>query len=332
LADRLGGQLSSESASSQEESNAVATSVSSPAPPPSRVTLLIRATRPPALLSSLVPCLAGGLLAINSGRARWGLLAVALVAMLFLHAGVNSSNDVEDAARGVDGPDKLRNSGVFNTGQLSLGEGRRFYAACFGLAFGLGLVICAIQGPALLVIGTIGILGGLLYTAGPWPYKNVGLGEPLIVLLMGPLITQGAYTAVTGDAFAAQALWLGAGPGLLIAAVLSANNLEDIQGDAAAGLHTVAVRLGFARSQRLYVATLGTVALAPCVLWLSGLYDAWILLPLLVAPLLVARSREALSATAPGDRVLDQLTDRTGQVHVLFCLLLCVAAVLARTL
>ena len=310
----------------------LAASVSSSAPPPGRLTLLLRATRPPALLSSLVPCLAGGLVAINSGRATWSLLVVALVAMLVLHAGVNSSNDVEDAARGVDGPDKLRNSGVFNTGQLSIGEGRRFYGACFGVAFLLGIAICVVQGPVLLIIGVIGILGGLFYTAGPWPYKNVGLGEPLIILLMGPLITQGAYTAVTGDGFAAVAFWLGAGPGLLIAGVLSANNLEDIRGDAAAGLHTVAVRLGFARSQRLYACTLASVVVAQLVLWLSGLFDAWILLPLLTAPLLAVRAREALSAAAPGDPALDELTGRTGQVHGLFCLLLCVGVVLARAL
>jgi 1,4-dihydroxy-2-naphthoate octaprenyltransferase len=312
--------------------NEFATSLPAAQPRPGRLGLYVRSTRPPALLSSLIPALAGALIAINSGRASWGLLPVALIAMLFLHAGTNSSNDVEDAARGVDGPDKLRNSGVFNTGLLSTGEGRRFYGACFAVAFLLGIVICLVQGPALLVIGVTGILAGLLYTAGPWPYKYAGLGEPIIIVVMGPLITQGAYTAVTGDAFAASAFWLGLGPGLLIAAVLSANNLEDIEGDGAAGLHTVAVRLGFHRSQRLYALTLFAVLPAQIALWLSGLFNAWILLPLVLLPLLWTRAREALGAAAPGDRVLDELTARTGQVHVLFSSLLCLAIVLARAL
>ncbi len=309
-----------------------ATSLAAPVPVPGRLGLWVRATRPPALLTSLLPCLAGGLIAIDSGRATWGLLGVALVAILFLHAGTNASNDVEDAARGVDSPDKLRNSRVFNTGALSVQEGRRLYAGCFVVAFLLGIVICLVQGPALLVIGIIGILGGLLYTAGPWPYKYVGLGEPAIVLLMGPLITQGSYTAVTGDAFAANAFWLGLGPGLLIAAVLSANNLEDIVDDGAAGLHTVAVRLGFARAQRLYALTLLAVIPAQLALWLSGLFDAWILLPLLVLGVLLARAREALGARAPGDPTLAELTARTGQLHILFCVLLCVGVGLARAL
>jgi 1,4-dihydroxy-2-naphthoate octaprenyltransferase len=316
----------------EEEMNDIATSLPSAVPRPARLTLWIRATRPPSLATSALPCLAGGLVAINSGRATWALLVVALVAIVFLHAGTNASNDVEDAARGVDGPDKMRNSRVFNTGLLSTQEGRRLYGSCFAVAFVLGLVICFIQGPALLVIGIIGILGGLLYTAGPWPYKYAGFGEPAIVLLMGPLITQGSYTAVSGDPFAASAFWLGLGPGLLIAAVLSANNLEDIVDDGAKGLHTVAVRLGFARARRLYASTLLAVIPAQLALWLSGLFDAWILLPLLVLPVLVARAREPLGAGAPGDHALDELTARTGQLHVLFCALLCLAVVLARTL
>jgi 1,4-dihydroxy-2-naphthoate octaprenyltransferase len=270
--------------------------------------------------------------AINSGRATWSLLLVALVAMLFLHAGTNASNDVEDAARGVDSPEKLRNSQVFNTGQLTTQEGRRFYGICFGVAFVLGIVICLVQGPALLVIGIIGLLGGLLYTAGPWPYKYVGLGEPAIVLLMGPLITQGSYTAVTGDAFSANAFWLGVCPGLLIAGVLSANNIEDLEGDGAAGLRTLAVRFGFDRARLLYVLILLTVIPVQVALWVSGLFDAWILLPLIVVPLLLARVREARGAVGPGVGVLDDLTARTAQIHVLFSALLCVGVVLARAL
>jgi 1,4-dihydroxy-2-naphthoate octaprenyltransferase len=298
----------------------------------SRVRLWIRATRPLDILTSLLPGLAGGAVAINSGRATWWLLVPAMVALAFLHAGVNASNEVEDAARGVDGPDKMRGSRVFNTGLLGTREGRFLYGSCFAAAFVLGIVICTVQGPALLVIGVIGILGGLLYTAGPWPYKYVGLGEPAIVLLMGPLLTQGSYTAVTGDAFAAGPFWLGIGPGLLIACVLLANNIEDIHGDRAAGARTLAVQLGFPRARRIY--TVGLLAIIPTqlVLWLSGLFNAWILVPLLITPLLAARIRTIATATAAEDPRLENMTAATAQVHLLFCALLALAVVLARAL
>ena len=220
-------------------------SVAVPQPSPSKLALAVRATRPPYLPTSVLPALAGALVAIGNDAADWWLLPLVLVATLLVHAGVDITNEVEDAANGVDSPDKMDNSRVFSAGLLSIAEGRRIYAAVFAVALVLGLVLCAVQTWALLPYGLAGILGGWLYTGGPRPYKYDGLGDPMIVWLMGPLLTQGAYTAITGDAFSAAAFWVGLFPGLLITAVLEGNNLSDIPGDAAAGVRTLAVRVGF---------------------------------------------------------------------------------------
>jgi 1,4-dihydroxy-2-naphthoate octaprenyltransferase len=296
-----------------------------------RLRLWYRSLRAPTLLTSVVPAAAGGLTAIDVRGVDWWLLAVALLALLGVHAGTNISNDVEDAARGVDPPDKvLRNSQVFNTGRLTIREGRLLYGSCFTGALLLGMTIAAVQGPAILVIGVIGLLGGLLYTAGPVPYKYLGLGEAAIVLLMGPLMTQGAATAVTGDPFSARAFWVGVGPGLLITAVLASNNLDDIDGDRDAGARTLAVRIGFARYRIVYVAAVLAVIPTQLVLWASGLFDAWILLPLAVTPLLISRAREVRNLRRSDDPALATLTPRTGQVHLLFAALLVAGVVLAR--
>ena len=289
-----------------------------------------RATRPQTVLTSLIPGLAGGLVAIGSPHPRWWLLAVALLALGLLHAGTNASNDTEDFARGVDPPDKAHNSGVFVSGSLSVREGRRLYGVLFAGAFALGLLICAIQGPAILVIGVIGLLGGLLYTAGPRPYKYVGLGDPAIVLLMGPLMTQGMYTAVTGDAFDASAFWVGLGPGLLIECVLAANNLSDLDTDRAAGIRTLAVRIGLTRARRLFLVTVAAALPVVVVLWLAGLFDAWILLPLAAAPRFVALARQARAATDPGDPRMQSLLPGAAVLHLSYCALLVAGVVLSR--
>jgi 1,4-dihydroxy-2-naphthoate polyprenyltransferase len=295
---------------------------------PGRLVLWLRATRPPYLPTSLLPGLAGALAAIGDEDADWWLLPVALVALLLVHAATDVCNEVEDAARGVDSPDKMDNSRVFSTGLLSVHEGRRLYAGMFAAAFVLGVVICLVQGPALLVIGIVGILGGWLYTGGPRPYKYEGLGDLAIVPLMGPLLTQGAYTAVTGDPFSAPAFWLGMAPGLLIAAVLAANNASDIEGDRAAGVQTLAVRIGFARARALFLVNLAAAFLSLLVLWATGLFDAWILLPLVLSPLAAARARQALRARGSGDESLLTLAPLTAQLHLLFSALLCVAVAL----
>ena len=297
---------------------------------PLRAGLVVQAVRAWSLPTSVVPAAAGGLVALGDRSVSWWLLPVALIALLLLHAGVNVSNDVEDAYRDADPPDKDRNSGLFNTGRLTIATGRRLYGACFAGAALLGLGICAVQGPALLVIGWIGILGGVLYTVGPVPYKYLGLGEVAIVMLMGPLITLGTFTAVTGRGFAAMGFWIGLGPGLLIAAVLAANNLTDIVVDTAAGARTVAVRIGFRRARVLYLALLAATPAAQLALWISGLFGPWILLPVLATPALVRCGRLARSAHKAGDPALLPLTPTTGQAHLCFSLLLVAGVVLDR--
>ena len=298
--------------------------------PPSGPALWLQATRPVYTLTSIVPALAGALVAVGEHGVRWWLLPVALVALALLHAATNACNDVEDGARGLDPPDKVNNSGVFSNGLMTTAQGRRLYGALFGVTFLIGVLLSVLQGWPLLIIGVIGLLGGWLYTGGPRPYKYDGLGDPVIVLLMGPLLTQGAYTAVTGDGFHAQAFWLGFAPGLLIAAVLSANNLSDIDGDRDAGIRTLAVRLGFAGARVLYVADVVAALLVPVVLLALGLYGPWILLPLLLLPLAVARVRQAAAAPDGHSPDLVTLVPQTAQLHLLCCALLCVAVVLDR--
>jgi 1,4-dihydroxy-2-naphthoate octaprenyltransferase len=299
-------------------------------PPPSPLALAIRATRPLYLPTSVLPALAGALVAIGADGTDWWLLPVVLVATLIVHAAVDVTNEVEDAANDVDSPDKMDNSRVFSTGLMSIAAGRRLYAGLFAVALALGMLLCAVQTWWLLPYGLAGIVGGWLYTGGPRPYKYDGLGDPAIVWLMGPLLTQGAYTSLTGDAFHAPAFWAGLFPGLLITAVLEANNLSDIPGDSAVGVRTLAVRTGFARARVLFLAVLGAAYVVPPALLATGLFGPWILLPLATLPLAAGAARQALSARASGDEALVTLAPRLAQTHLLGSVLLAAGIALDR--
>lgn len=303
-----------------------------PPPAASRAALYVRATRPLYLPTSGIPAVVGAMVAIGSDAADWWLAVVAVVAVLLVHCGVNCINDVEDFARGVDTADKMDNSRVFTTGLLTVHEGRLLALAYFVAGTALGLVAVAVHGPALLIVGTAGVLGGWLYTGGPRPYKHLGLGDPAIIFLMGPFITQGAYTAVTGDAFDAAAFLVGFCPGLLIAAVLQGNNLSDIVEDGRAGVRTLAVRMGFGPARTLYLVSLvGAYAVLPLV-WALGLFGPFILLPLATVPLALPRVRQARAGRGPGDDTLRTIAPLTAQLHLLTCLLLTAAVILDRWL
>jgi 1,4-dihydroxy-2-naphthoate octaprenyltransferase len=298
---------------------------------PGRPTVAIRATRPPYLLTSLIPGLIGLAVAIGAGGATWWAAPVAMFALLCVHAGANMINDVEDFARGVDSVDKIDSSGVFTTGLMSVRDGRRLALALFAASFALGILLVVVQGPALLVIGVLGLFAGYGYSAGPWPLKYAGLGDLMIVPVMGPLITQGAYTAVTGDGFAASAFWIGFGPGLLIAAVLAANNLSDIAGDRAAGVRTLAVRVGFDRARALYMATVAVAYAVPVAVWAAGLLPWPVLFSLLTLPLALQRIAQARAARSDNPEALRSLVPLTAQLHLAFCALLVVGIVIGQT-
>lgn len=306
----------------------------SPAPDasdaPDGLALILRSTRPQYIPTSVLPGVAGGMVALGSGEATWGLLPVAMLALFCVHAGTNVINDVEDADRGVDDVSKMDNSRVFTTGLMSIPDGRRLSAGFFAAAFALGTLIAIVQAePWLFAIGIVGIVGGAGYSYGPRPLKYAGLGDIAIIFLMGPLLTQGAYTAVTGDAFHAPAFWIGLAPGLLIAAVLQANNLSDIRGDRAAGVRTLAVRLGFVTARALYFGSLLLAYSTVVAVVAGGLFEWPLLLVLLTLPIAAQRVQQALSVDAEGDERLLDLAPRTAQLHLLFNVLLIVGIILA---
>jgi hypothetical protein len=125
---------------------------------------------------------------------------------------------------------------------------------CFAtvLVFFLAAVVCGYlvsrAGWPFVVLGVVSILAGIIYTAGPYPLAYLGLGDLFVFVFFGPVAVLGTYY-VQALEFSSIALYAGIGPGLLSVAILTVNNLRDIQSDAVAGKKTLAVRFGptFAR-------------------------------------------------------------------------------------
>ena len=283
----------------------------SPAPTEPRPPLLpglVEAAQLEYLSASIIPILLGFAAALDRDDARWALAPIALLAGVAAHAGTNVINGTEDFRHGVDTAAMEGGNRAFVDGLLTWRQGRRAGLALFGLALVLGLVLVARTGPALLPIGIVGLVGGYTYTAGPWPYKYHALGEPLIIVLMGPLMSQGAFTALTGDGFDATAAGLGLVPGLLIAATLAGNNLADLEDDRQGGVLTLAGVLGFERARLFYVGILAAAYATVPVLVLLYV-AAWpclaalLTLPLALRPLRIVRTARSgdprLAPTAP---------------------------------
>ena len=190
------------------------------------------------------------------GLIVWRALC-ALVVALAVQVGTNYANDYADGIRGTDaarvGPLRLVASGLASPAAV-----RGAALGAFGVAGVAGLALAAATTWWLVPVGAACMAAGWLYTGGPRPYGYLGLGEVFVFVFFGVVATVGSafvqYGHLWGPPVAIAtakehfdwllALWAAVPVGLLATALLEANNLRDIDGDAVANKRTLAVRLG----------------------------------------------------------------------------------------
>ena len=220
----------------------------------------------------------------------WWRLAMALVVALALQVGVNYANDYSDGVRGTDDERRVGPRRLVGSGTAAPGAVRRAAILAGLVAGGAGLALAAAAGWALLAVGAACLAAGWFYSGGRRPYGYRGWGEVAVFVFFGFVAAAGsAYVQL--EAITARSIWVGVGCGCLSCALLVANNLRDIAGDAAAGKHTLAVRLGAVRTRLLYsvLALGGFSALAPL-----AADEPWALLGLAALPLAASPLRRVL--------------------------------------
>jgi 1,4-dihydroxy-2-naphthoate polyprenyltransferase len=266
----------------------------------------IEGARPRTLPTAVSPVLVGTGAAIGTGAVAPGRALLALVVAVALVIGVNFANDYSDGIRGTDdervGPLRLVGSRVATPGSV-----RAAAFACFAVAGLAGLTLVAVSGQWwLLVVGALCVAGAWFYTGGSRPYGYAGFGEVAVFLFFGPVAVLGTAITQAGPP-GALAVVTSAATGALTCAVLVANNLRDIRGDAESGKRTLAVLLGDTDTRRLY----GALVLVPFLLTLLAGLRSWpVLLGLLALPLAVPPLRAVLGG-ADG-RALIRVLGQTG--------------------
>lgn len=256
----------------------------------------IGAARLRTLPAAVVPVAVGTACVAAVGSVHRPAALAALAGAVAIQIATNFANDVFDAAKGADGPDRIGPVRAVSAGLISAGAMMRAMIAAFVVAAGFGLYLACLAGWPVVAIGVASILSGIAYTGGPFPLGYHGLGDVFVMAFFG-------FVAVCGTAF----VQLGAVPGLAIAAslpvgalataILVVNNLRDAPTDARVGKRTLAVRFGRRAALAEYALLLALAYAVPIALAVSG--RPWAALPLASAPLAVARMR-ALVAAADG--------------------------------
>lgn len=291
----------------------------------------VSGARPRTLGAGIVPVLVGTAAADRFIEWRFG---AALLVAIGLQVGVNYANDYFDGIRGVDtaariGPPRLVATGVASPPAVLIAA-----LASIGIAGFAGLALALATSPVLILfVGAMALVATFAYSGGPKPYAGLGLGEVMVFLFFGLMATCGTAFVMT-ESVPAAAWWCGGTLGFLAVAILLANNLRDIQTDAATGKRTLAVRLGDRPTRTLYracvVAAFATIVLGVVAFIVDeriGLTQ-WGLLGL-AGWIVAIRPMESVGVAT--GRELVPVLSGTAAVHAMTGLLLALGLVLART-
>jgi len=285
----------------------------------------VDAARPATLPAAIVPVLVGSGLAAGDGVFRWGVFAAVLVAALAIQIGANFANDASDAKRGADTEDRVGPDRAVATGLVT---SRAMWVATWIAVFVGALAavyLIAVAGWIVAVIGVISTVAMLGYVGGPRPYGYRGLGEVFVFLFFGVVATVG--TRYVYDNTAPLDAWFLSIPvGLPVTAILVANNIRDIETDAAAGKRTLAVILGRDRTRTLFATLIWGAFASLFVLVIAGLVPLATGIALFWAPWAAPLVRTVATET-DGAKLIGVLKG-VGRLHLLMGISMAVGATL----
>lgn len=155
------------------------------------------ASRAIALTMTLFSCMLAGILSWRDGLFNAALFALLTFGLIFSHATNNLLNDYVDHVKGVDKDNYFRTQygpQPLEHGLLTKDELKRYIVFTGGAAILIGIALVIFRGPVVLSLFLLGCFFVLFYT---YPLKYIGLGEPAVMLVWGPLMIAGGYYVIT---------------------------------------------------------------------------------------------------------------------------------------
>lgn len=292
-----------------------------------------QAIRPRVFTATYVPMGLAGIVAIQDGVFNLPLFVLALIGTMLLQTAANLINEYYDYRRGADefkeaGQGMIIKQQILSPREILLG-------AIFTTVTGalIGLFLLSQSGSLLWFIGIGGVLVVITYTAGPFPLAYHGMGEIAVAIFMGPAIVVGAYyvmaPAVTNERMGNLVL-ISLPIAFMVAAILHANNIRDLDADKAVNKRTLAVMFGirFARGEYIFL-VIGTY-IVQGILILIGLMPITTLLSLITLP--EAFRLIQIYNTSREVTLMHQAQGRTAKLHGQIGLLIVVGWAIALVL
>jgi 1,4-dihydroxy-2-naphthoate polyprenyltransferase len=265
----------------------------------------------------------GGALALHGGRFSILSWLDILFVGLLMQVATNALNEYGDYRHHIDTEPSVGFAGIIVSGEVKASEVLYTAAACYALAFVLGILLVLERGLGLLVLGVIAIIAGVLYSEGPLPISSTPFGEVLVGTIMGPIEVVSANIAASAS-ISGLALPYSLPVGLMVTAILLANNLRDVDKDREHGRRTIAVLIGRRRGSLVMLGLIGAAFLwsLPAYFLLSA--PVWVFLVWLAFPVAVKGCSRIVRGNA-----WEASVPLVARIHVLVGLLLAVSLLLS---
>jgi 1,4-dihydroxy-2-naphthoate octaprenyltransferase len=217
----------------------------------------IKALRAPFVSGSIAPVLIGASLAFVDIEVTfpWLNFIAAVIGVASLHTAANLINDYYDA-KGSDAinfqvtPFSGGSRAIQDEG-LSLNAVKIMIASFLFIALCTAIWMVKAGRPLVIPIGILGLFIGWAYSTPPLQLMSKGWGEVLIFFAFGPLVSLGAYYAITGH-MTVNSFIIGIPQAFLITGVLWINEFPDYEADKSVGKNNLVVRIGPEMARYLY--------------------------------------------------------------------------------
>jgi 1,4-dihydroxy-2-naphthoate octaprenyltransferase len=236
------------------------------------VSKFLYSARSVILVISAQAAVIAGLLALTARRFDALAFVLVLTGFVAAHMISNLSNDYFGYRRGHDTPDSPRMRYTVHPLASGVLEARTLLAGLAILAaIGLGIAAYFIfeRGWPAVAFALVGIALLFLYDAAPVPLKSIGLGEPAVFLVWGPLMIGGGYAMIAGEvspvAFAASVPY-----GLGVMAILVGKHIDQMDFDAGKRIRTLPVLIGERAARAFNIATVALIYVVAAALIVSG--------------------------------------------------------------
>jgi 1,4-dihydroxy-2-naphthoate octaprenyltransferase len=164
-----------------------------------------------------------------------------MIGLMLAHLASNMTNDYYDVKHGVDkidSPTSQYRPHPLLTGAIPKRSFKTAIIAMYIVALAIALILTWYRGLFVLLFTALGLFFGLFYTADPIIYKKRAVGELAVFIVWGPLMVGGSYYVLTGI-LEYYPMLISTPIGLLVALVLLANNLRDVEYDKEVGVETI---------------------------------------------------------------------------------------------